>query len=153
VRHVLSRHWLPDDGVDLLGVLPSADLDRELARAKLLIAPSLGRESFGMVLTRAFAAATPVVASDIDGYRQLVEPDAGLLVPPGDHLALERAIVSLLTDESKRRRFGRMARERAVARYAWPQLAQQLCGIYERLLDSSRGARSRPRRGCPCTTR
>jgi phosphatidylinositol alpha-mannosyltransferase len=142
VRHVLSRHWLPDDGVDLLGVLPSADLDRELARAKLLIAPSLGRESFGMVLTRAFAAATPVVASDIDGYRQLVEPDAGLLVPPGDHLALERAIVSLLTDESKRRRFGRMARERAVARYAWPQLAQQLRGIYERLLDSSRGARS-----------
>ena len=42
-------------------------LTAELLAAKALVAPSLGGESFGMVLTRAFACATPVVASDIAG--------------------------------------------------------------------------------------
>ena len=49
-------------------------LTSELARAKLLCAPSLGGESFGMVLTRAFGCATPVVASDIPGYDQVMAP-------------------------------------------------------------------------------
>lgn len=68
VRALLSRERIPEVGIDLLGSVSSEWLDQELAQAKLLVAPSLGRESFGMVLTRAFAAATPVVASDIDGY-------------------------------------------------------------------------------------
>ena len=46
--------------------------------AKLLCAPSLGGESFDMVLTRAFGCATPVVASDIPGYDQVMAPEAGL---------------------------------------------------------------------------
>jgi phosphatidylinositol alpha-mannosyltransferase len=134
VRYLLGRQRLPGDGVDLLGVLPSRDLDRELAQAKLLVAPSLGRESFGMVLTRAFAAATPVVASDIDGYRQLVVEDAGVLVPPGDRLALESAVLSLLANERRRQRLGAGARELAATRYAWPGVAAQLRLVYERLL-------------------
>jgi phosphatidylinositol alpha-mannosyltransferase len=116
-------------------VLPSPDLDRELAQAKLLVAPSLGRESFGMVLTRAFAAATPVVASDIDGYRQLVAEDVGVLVPPGDRLALESAVVSLLANESKRQLLGAGARELAADSYGWPRIAAQLRLVYERLLE------------------
>ena len=45
-----------------------------------MAAPSLGGESFGMVLTRAFACATPVVASDIPGYRDVMSEETGLLV-------------------------------------------------------------------------
>ena len=47
-----------------------------LHEADVLCAPSLGGESFGMVLTEAFAAGTPVVASDIAGYRQVVHHEA-----------------------------------------------------------------------------
>lgn len=83
VRALLSRERIPEVGIDLLGSVSSEWLDQELAQAKLLVAPSLGGESFGMVLTRAFAAATPVVASDIDGYRQLVGEGGGSLVPSG----------------------------------------------------------------------
>ena len=71
VRLLLTRLRVPDDGIDVLGFLSQEDLTAELASAKALVAPSLGGESFGMVLTRAFACATPVVASDIPGYRDV----------------------------------------------------------------------------------
>ncbi|HVH51636.1 MAG TPA: glycosyltransferase family 4 protein, partial [Gaiellaceae bacterium] len=63
------------EGVDVLGFLPQEEFTEELLAAKALVAPSLGGESFGMVLTRALACATPVVASDIPGYRAAMSPE------------------------------------------------------------------------------
>ena len=74
VRLLLTRLRVPDDGIDVLGFLTQEDLTRELTRTKALIAPSLGGESFGMVLTRAFACALPVVASDIPGLPRRDHP-------------------------------------------------------------------------------
>ncbi len=83
VRLLLTRARVSDEGIDVLGFLSQEDLTAELLAAKALVAPSLGGESFGMVLTRAFACATPVVASDITGYRDVMTPETGLLVPAG----------------------------------------------------------------------
>jgi phosphatidylinositol alpha-mannosyltransferase len=135
VRYLLGREGVSAEGIDLLGSLSTEQLDRELAQAKLLVAPSLGRESFGMVLTRAFAAATPVVASDIDGYRQLVGDRCGALVPPGDAQRFTAAIVSLLRDEPRRRRYAAAAHALVVADYGWPSLAARLRDVYETLLE------------------
>lgn len=134
VRYLLNRERVPTDGIDLLGSLSAVELDHELAQAKLLVAPSLGSESFGMVLTRAFAAATPVVASDIDGYRELVADRCGRLVPPGDEQRLADAVVALLRDEPRRLRYAAAARELAVERYGWPTVARELRGLYEQLM-------------------
>jgi phosphatidylinositol alpha-mannosyltransferase len=134
VRYLLSRERISEEGIDLLGSVSAEQLDRELGRAKLLIAPSLGRESFGMVLTRAFAAATPVVASNIDGYRQLVADRCGSLVPPGDEQQLAHEIVSLLHDEPRRLRYAAAARRLAAERYGWPRIAVLLHSIYRDLL-------------------
>lgn len=131
VRLLMSRQRLSDDGVELLGVIVGDPLTSELARAKLLCAPSLGGESFGMVLTRAFGCATPVVASDIPGYDQVMAPEVGLTVPPGDSARLGQALVELLTDEERRQRLGEGARERALERYGWAKLAERLAAIYE----------------------
>ena len=74
-----------------------------LEQADVLCAPSLGGESFGMVLTEAFAAGTPVVASDIAGYRDVVRDGVdGVLVPRGDAQALAEALRDLY-DEPERR--------------------------------------------------
>jgi phosphatidylinositol alpha-mannosyltransferase len=135
VRYLLGREGIPERGIDLLGSVSAGRLDQELARAKLVVAPSLGRESFGMVLTRAFAAATPVVASDIDGYRQLVDGRCGSLVPPGDEHRLADAIVSLLEDEPRRLRAAAAARELAVGSYGWPSIAARLRALYADLLS------------------
>src|SRR5262249_32940777 len=74
VRLLFARLRMNEDGIDILGFLSQDDLTAELLAAKALVAPSLGGESFGMVLTRAFACAAPVVASDITGYRDVMTP-------------------------------------------------------------------------------
>jgi phosphatidylinositol alpha-mannosyltransferase len=136
VRLLFARLRVPSDGIDVLGFLSQAELTAELLAAKALVAPSLGGESFGMVLTRAFACATPVVASDISGYRGVMEPEAGLLVPPGEPAALADAIAALLADEPRREELGRAARAIAQERYSWDRIAQRLAEIYEALAGS-----------------
>jgi phosphatidyl-myo-inositol alpha-mannosyltransferase len=133
VRLLFARLRVSDEGIDVLGFLSQDDFTAELLAAKALVAPSLGGESFGMVLTRAFACATPVIASDISGYRGVMEPEAGLLVPPGDPAALAEAVAGLLADEPRREERGRAARRIAQERYSWDRIAGRLAEIYESL--------------------
>ena len=131
VRLLIAREGVSDRGVDVLGPVSQERRTEELSTAKALVAPSLGGESFGMVLTEAFACATPAVASDIPGYREVMTPETGLTVPPGDPAALAQALIALLEDEPRRRALGSTARELARERYAWPDVAARLAGIYE----------------------
>jgi phosphatidylinositol alpha-mannosyltransferase len=131
VRLVLSRERVPSDGIDILGVLTNDELTEELLRAKVQVASSIGGESFGMVLTRGLACAVPVVASDIPGYRAVVEDDVGVLFPAGDHAALADAVVDVLADEELRVRRGAAARALVQDRYAWERIAARLLEIYE----------------------
>ena len=119
------------EGVDVVGRVSDAEKWRLLGAADLLCAPSLGGESFGMVLTEAFASGTPVVASKIAGYRDVVrDRQDGLLVPAGDAVALGEALRDLAVDPERRARMSRSARERA-ERFAWPQVAQEVTEVYE----------------------
>jgi phosphatidyl-myo-inositol alpha-mannosyltransferase len=138
VRLLLSRLRVPEDGIDVLGFLSQEELTRELLSAKALAAPSLGGESFGMVLTRALACATPVVASDIDGYRDVMTPDVGSAVPPGDPRLLAHALIALLEDEPGRQRLGQAARRLAEERYSWDGVARALVRIYDLALGRAR---------------
>ena len=92
----------------------------------MLCAPSLGGESFGMVLTEAFAAGTPVVASDIPGYRDVVADGVdGLLVPRGDATRLAETLRDLALDPARAVRMGAEA-ARSAERYAWPRVAAEV---------------------------
>ena len=111
-------------GVHALGKVSDERKRQALREADVLCAPSLGGESFGMVLTEAFAAGTPVVASDIAGYRDVVRDGVdGVLVPRGDATALAETLRDLALDPERRERAGppppRMPRQR----YAWPRVA------------------------------
>lgn len=142
VRWLARRQGFSLAGIDLLGALDEDDLTAELQASSLLVAPSLGGESFGMVLTRAFACATPIVASDIEGYAQVADHDeTGILVPPGDSAALADAVIQLLEDEERRRAFGVCARKAAEA-YSWERIAAQLVEVYERLTVPARAVRA-----------
>jgi phosphatidylinositol alpha-mannosyltransferase len=126
------------DGVTVLGKVPDHDKREALASADLLVAPSLGGESFGMVLTEAFAAGTPVVASDIPGYRDVVRDGVdGVLFPRGDATALAETLRDLAVDPVARTAMASAAREHA-ERYAWPTVAAEV-------LDAYRDAAAMPR--------
>ncbi len=121
-------------GVTALGRVDDEQKSAALAHADVLCAPSLHGESFGMVLTEAFAAATPVVASDIPGYRDVVrDGQDGLLTPPGDALALAEALRRMALEPAERHAMARAARERA-ERFAWPHVAAEVAQCYEQAL-------------------
>ncbi|HKH29505.1 MAG TPA: glycosyltransferase family 4 protein [Gaiellaceae bacterium] len=140
VRLTMAQHRLSGDGIDILGPLDDDALTQELVTAKALAAPSLGGESFGMVLTRAFACATPAVASDIDGYREVMTADTAIAVPPGDTDALARGLSELLEDEPRRAQMGREARRLAGENYGWDEIAARLLDIYEAAVRAGRPA-------------
>jgi phosphatidylinositol alpha-mannosyltransferase len=118
-------------GVVVLGKVSDERKRAELEGADVLCAPSLGGESFGMVLTEAFAAGTPVVASDIAGYRDVVrDRQDGLLVPRGDAAELAEALRDLWLEPERRVRMAEAAFGHA-ARFAWPRVAAEVLEVYE----------------------
>jgi phosphatidylinositol alpha-mannosyltransferase len=130
VRLLMTRLRTPDEDIDVLGFLPQEEFTKELLRAKALVAPSLGGESFGIVLVRAMACATPVVASDIPGYRDVMTPETALSFPAGDARALAESVVALLADEPRRQAMGVAGRELAQRLYAWDAIGRRLLDIY-----------------------
>jgi phosphatidylinositol alpha-mannosyltransferase len=127
----LAPLMLDDRGVRVLGKVGDARKREELERADVLCAPSLRGESFGMVLTEAFAAGTPVVASDIAGYRDVVRDGIdGVLVPPADPQALAEVLRDIWEEPAV---LSEMARAAAgdVERFAWPRVAEEVMDAYQ----------------------
>ena len=126
---------LDEEGVEVAGRVTDHEKWRLLGQADILCAPALGGESFGMVLTEAFASSTPVVASDIAGYRDVVRDGVdGVLVPSADATALAQALHELALDPGHRGRLAVAARERA-ERFAWPTVAAEVAGVYEQAVE------------------
>ncbi len=118
-------------GIRALGRVDDAAKWRELADADVLCAPSLGGESFGMVLTEGLAAGLPVVASNITGYRDVVRDGFnGTLVAPGDPRALAAALTALCLDPERRVHMGATAAQDA-QRYAWARVGTEILGAYQ----------------------
>ncbi len=99
------------ESVKFLGELSEEEKTRLLYRSGVYVAPNLGGESFGIILTEALAASTRIVASDLEAFRAvLTDTDhhlVGRLFATGDEQSLAEAIVSELSDQtatSKRRR-------------------------------------------------
>jgi phosphatidylinositol alpha-mannosyltransferase len=122
--------------IDASGRVSGEELWTALHEADVLCAPSLAGESFGMVLTEAFAAGTPVIASNIAGYSDVVTDGVdGVLVPPADPQRLAEELQRAHHDRDRLREMGRAARESA-QRYAWPRVAEQVTAVYEQALEA-----------------
>ena len=88
-----------------------------LRSVDVYVAPNTGGESFGMILTEAMAAGTPVVASDLDAFRRVLDGGrAGALFPIGDAAALAATLAELLDDPARAGRAGRPRPTQVVAR-------------------------------------
>src|SRR5206468_13101946 len=109
-----------------LGRVEDDELWKRLHEADVLCAPSLTGESFGMVLTEAFAAGTPVIASNIAGYSDVASDGVdGVLVPPADAQRLAEELQRMYLDPLRRQAMGHEAL-RSAERYAWPNVAARV---------------------------
>jgi phosphatidyl-myo-inositol alpha-mannosyltransferase len=121
--------------IDAIGKVSDEELWRRLGEADVLCAPSLAGESFGMVLIEAFAAGTPVIASEIAGYRDVVSDGVdGVLVPPADPQALAEELQRFSLEPERRIAMGEEGR-RSAERYAWPRIADEITATYERAIE------------------
>jgi phosphatidylinositol alpha-mannosyltransferase len=116
--------------IRMLGPLGEEGKAAMLASVDLLCVPALGGESFGIVLTEAMAAGTPVVASDLDAFRLVLDDGrAGVLVQAGSPNALSAAIADLLDDPARRATLAAAGRQRA-AMWDWSVVARRVLQVY-----------------------
>lgn len=123
--------------VVFVGFVSSTELPKYYRTAHLFCSPATGGESFGIILLEAMASGKPVVASDIEGYANVISHQVdGLLVPPNNREALAEALLSLLTDESLRHKMGVKGRIKA-EQYSWKNIALKVMDCYTNLLGKS----------------
>jgi glycosyltransferase involved in cell wall biosynthesis len=118
-----------------LGFVPHDQLGPLYGRAAVVAVPSR-REGFGVACAEAMAHGRPVVAGAVGGLLDLVVPEeTGLLVPPGDVVALREALRRLLADEELRARLGANARRRAEEMLSWDRVTDLTLQAYEEALE------------------
>src|SRR4029078_10063852 len=116
--------------VEFLGRVSDDDKARYFASADIFCAPATGQESFGIVLLEAMAAGVPIVASDIHGYKNVVQRGAqGLLTEPRNHRALAAALYRLSNDADLAHRMGEEGRAKA-PEYSWDRVTEQIVDFY-----------------------
>ena len=119
------------NNISFLGWRP--DVDEIMGCFDIFVLPSLN-EGMGRVLVEAMSAGLPIVASRVGGIPDLVKHEKnGLLVPPADAGALERAISDLLSDKARRKRMGETGK-RMCRPYSVEAMVDKIDNLYSRLL-------------------
>jgi phosphatidylinositol alpha-mannosyltransferase len=142
VRRFVHQHRLAD--VFFAGRVEDADKASFYKTADMYVAPSTGQESFGIVLLEAMAAGCAVIASDIHGYKRVVQRNvSGLLVEPKDADALADAIERLIAQPELRKNLGEAGSRRA-PEYDWRHVTAELVGVYEEVIQRRTAPASEP---------
>lgn len=141
---------LPDElgrRVELLGRVSEPDKAALLSSVDLYIAPHIGGESFGIVLLEAMAAGSPVLASDLSAFRDVLDGGrCGGLFVAGDAASLAREASHLLADAERRERLVLAGSERA-AEFDWSRVARQIMAVYETVGAQGEKVREDDRQG------
>ncbi|GAH25600.1 unnamed protein product, partial [marine sediment metagenome] len=124
-QHRLTEH------VHFLGFIPKEDIPSVYRSCDIYCSPALGGETFGIVLIEAMASGIPVVASNIDGYKQVIKDGInGLLCNPHSPEDIKDKISSLLSDNTLRIRLITEGLH-TVSQYEWKRVSQRIYEIYE----------------------
>jgi phosphatidylinositol alpha-mannosyltransferase len=122
--------------VELLGQVSEQDKARVYHSVDVFCAPNTGGESFGIVLAEAMAAGAPIVASDLDAFRQVLRGGrAGELFRTGDPAELAAAAGRLLDDPGLRAKLSAAAAD-AVKAYDWPVVARDVVQVYQAVVPA-----------------
>jgi len=119
------------DRVVVLGMVSEEDKIRAYHSVDVFVAPNLGGESFGIVLTEAMSSGAPILASDIEAFRRVLQDGrAGALFATGDADSLAAEAAALLDDPARRKELSEAARA-AVRAYDWSTVARDVLHVYE----------------------
>jgi glycosyltransferase involved in cell wall biosynthesis len=120
--------------VSFLGTRSREEIPHLMGRAKLFVLPSL-EEGLGVVLMEAIASGTPCVASKVGGIPDIITPDVGVLVPPGDTEALTAAILDILKDQDRWESFSSASKKRALHEFSREKFSKKFINVFSQVLD------------------
>jgi phosphatidyl-myo-inositol alpha-mannosyltransferase len=131
-----------DDRVVLLGQVDEETKARAYRSVDVFVAPNTGGESFGIILLESMAAGTPIVASDLDAFRRVLESGtsgpAGAVATVGDPESLAHACAALLGSPARQQAL-RSAGKSVVARYDWSVVGREILRVYQTAISVSSG--------------
>jgi glycosyltransferase involved in cell wall biosynthesis len=120
----------------LTGLVPPDRIPELLNAVDAVIHPSL-REGLARVIPQALLVGRPVISYDIDGAREVVLPQTGILLKPRDLAGLREATLTLAADPEKRAAMGREGRARFAEQFRHETMTRQLRELYQRMRDLS----------------
>jgi glycosyltransferase involved in cell wall biosynthesis len=132
----LARELQLNGAVRFTGRIEYEDFARYYAETTMAVIPSL-YEGFGMPAGEAMACGVPVISTSGGALPEVVG-DAGVIVPPGDKEALEKAICYLLDHPEKRWQLGRAGLRRVEGSFTWQHAAQKTVDVYRETIDANR---------------
>jgi glycosyltransferase involved in cell wall biosynthesis len=124
------------DKIYFTGRIDQAAFIHHYARAWAAVVPSL-YEGFGLPAGEAMACGVPVISTTGGALPEVVS-NAGLLVPPGDHLALAKAIAEICDHPELAKRMGQAGYERVMAHFTWRAAARRTVTAYRRTIHDYR---------------
>lgn len=135
IPHAQLTAWQQEGVVEWWG--PRSDMPACLAEASLVVQPTTSREGLPKVLLEAAACGRPLIATDVPGCREILQPGInGLLVPPRDSNALAEAIITLLRDPTRCHAFGEAGRLLVEREFSLPLVIERTLAVYDQLLGS-----------------
>jgi phosphatidylinositol alpha-mannosyltransferase len=142
VRLLIAGPGEPDDtlkklsredraSVTVLGMVAPQDKASVLASGTIYVAPNTGGESFGIVLLEAMASGTPVVASDLEAFKRVLDNGkAGITFENENSQDLAKVVSNLLSDSVRRTELSAQGKLRA-AEFDWSVVAERIVDVYE----------------------
>lgn len=129
------KHQGVADAFILTGLVPPGRIPELLGAVDAVIHPSL-REGLARVLPQALLVGRPVISYDIDGAREVVLPETGVLLKPRDLPGLKAAVLRLAAEPETREAMGAHGRERFADQFRHETMTREIRALYERVLDA-----------------
>ncbi|MFO8062972.1 MAG: glycosyltransferase family 4 protein [bacterium] len=128
-----------DKHIDFMGYIDEDDLPKLYRSGSVYVSPATGGESFGIVLIEAMASGIPVIASDIGGYRDVVDNGlTGILTDSADSRTLAKHITGVLLDSKKAQYLSNNALEKVSRHYDWDVVIDKTIEQYKRAIVKAR---------------
>ena len=119
--------------VEFTGRITTEELAKRYCTAEVAVVPSL-YEGFGFPAAEAMSCGIPVVSTTAGALTEVVDEESGILVPPGDHMAIAEAVKRLMSDDALRQRMGVAGRTRVLKMFSWDEAARKTLEVYQEVM-------------------
>jgi len=120
------------EDVKFIGFIPNAEMPVYYTMGDIFITYSYAAEGFGLTPIEAIACGTPVIASSMPAYKEVLQDNA-ILVSPRDPQKLASQIVEFIRDDNRRKNMIERA-QKFIKRYTWDEVGKKLENIYQKYL-------------------